>query len=58
MPEVHMPMTGLETCFEEELAKLPGWHSDMDQLDHPQSMEEPRDTEQSKAVEEPMILGT
>ncbi len=58
MPEVHMPMTGLESCFEEELSKIPGWHSEMEKLEHTQSVEEPKDSKQSKKVEEPMILGT
>jgi hypothetical protein len=58
MPEVHAPMTGLEACFEDELSLIPGWHSDLEQIEHhTPGAEQLRDTEQSKAVEENMLLG-
>ena len=53
----HPTMTGLETCFEEELAKLPGWHSEFMDLEHTHTAQEPLTTKQDKTVEEAMVLG-
>jgi len=47
----------LETCFEEELTSVPGWHSEFMELEHSRSAAEQSDTEQDKAVEQTMILG-
>ena len=57
MSEIHPTMTALETCFEEELSSVPGWHSEFMELEHSRSAAEQSDTEQDKAVEQTMILG-
>ena len=57
MLEVHPTMTALETCFEEELSSVPGWHSEFLELDHSHGAEEQKETQQDKVLEQTMILG-
>ncbi len=57
MSEVHATMTGLETCFEEELSSVPGWHSELKDLEHEKMPAQTKDTKQDQAVEESMVLG-
>ncbi len=58
MSEVHPTMTALETCFEEELSSVPGWHSEFMDPEHSPTASERTDTKQDKAVEQTMVLGT
>jgi len=57
MPEIHPTMTGLEVCFEAELAKLPGWHNEFLEFEHEHTASEPSESKQDQAVKEDMLLG-
>lgn len=58
MIEVHAPMTALEARCEEELTSIPGWHSELEKIEHAKGAKKPEEKKQDKAVEESMILGT
>ena len=56
--KVQAQMTALETRFEEELTTvIPGWHDDLEKIQHSQSPRLPKETAKDKVVEESMILG-
>jgi len=57
MSEVHTLMTALETRFEDELAVIPGWHHELEGIEHAHSAQLPKETVKDKIVEESMILG-
>lgn len=57
MMEVHATMTALEARFEEELSSIPGWHSDLEKMEHAHGEQQPERTGRDETVEESMVLG-
>jgi len=57
MPEIHPTMTGLETCFEEELSSVPGWHSEATEFEAPQGANYHSEARQEESIETTMVLG-
>jgi hypothetical protein len=55
--EVHAPMTALESRCEEESAKIPGWHSELEKVARPKDTRKQEESKKDRAVEEAMILG-
>jgi hypothetical protein len=60
MKHLHPPKTALESRFEEELARVPGWHPWVERSPHPSSRRtSPRRTEspRDRMMASAMILG-